>query len=474
MLCACATIFVKGVKGNECKAKSANPERISCLICHGRYLTTQQVKRHEVEVHLTKEEQIKFRSRKRALIPVFCGNTREEKSTDLTNTAECAITAEEYASQRKTRKFIKVSASDYECKAKSANPNRMSCLLCHGRYPTTKQVKAHEFHVHLTKEEQIKFSSRQRTLNRTSKNRLISNVTCGLITRADKSSRSIKLDAGEYQEKIASADPDRLSCILCGREYFTARQVRRHEIDVHLPREEQMKFRASVDWSKGLKRTKQMIPTHNVEDKEKVIEMKKVSLICEICGLATKSNKNLQVHMTTHTGEKNYLCSECGDCFAREHTLQSHELAIHKKERNHICQYCGKSFVFKYVKDNHEKKHFGGPKIPCHICGFTFSSNYNVKKHIQAVHENQRPYKCHLCDKSFKTIPARQYHVNTHKNPNGRKRGLNRDVDPMKAAAKRRLCGEIRVTANRVPLLTTVIDEIIDKSNNNDMENVNV
>lgn len=44
------------------------------------------------------------------------------------------------------------------------------------------------------------------------------------------------------------------------------------------------------------------------------------------------------------------------------------------------------------------------------------------------------------CDKSFKTSVARKYHFNTHGNPNGRKRGLNADVDPMKAAAKRRHC----------------------------------
>lgn len=106
------------------------------------------------------------------------------------------------------------------------------------------------------------------------------------------------------------------------------------------------------------------------------------------------------------------------------------------------------------MKNNHEKKHFGASSVTCDLCGFTFACKRGLKKHIEGVHENRRPYQCHLCEKSFKTVHARKYHLNTHGDPIGRKRGLNRDVDPIHAAAKRRHC--ITWKKNRVQQIKNV------------------
>lgn len=125
---------------------------------------------------------------------------------------------------------------------------------------------------------------------------------------------------------------------------------------------------------------------------------------------------------------------------SRQYTLKIHIAAVHAKRKDFKCQYCGKAFTVENVKNKHETKHLGLSSVKCDLCGFTFACKRGLKKHIAGVHENRRPYQCHLCDKSFKTTHARKYHVNTHGNPNGRQRGLNRDVDPIHAAAKRRHC----------------------------------
>ena len=52
----------------------------------------------------------------------------------------------------------------------------------------------------------------------------------------------------------------------------------------------------------------------------------------------------------------------------------------------------------------------------CPICGVTFSGmrGYGyLKTHILVVHEGKKPHQCHICKKSFGTIPNRNKHMRT-------------------------------------------------------------
>ena len=55
----------------------------------------------------------------------------------------------------------------------------------------------------------------------------------------------------------------------------------------------------------------------------------------------------------------------------------------------------------------------GTAHLMCSYCNYTSPKRYLLARHLKA-HSEERPHKCNICSRMFKTIPALQNHVNTH------------------------------------------------------------
>ncbi len=113
--------------------------------------------------------------------------------------------------------------------------------------------------------------------------------------------------------------------------------------------------------------------------------------------------------------KKTFFCTICEKSFSTNGNLKNHINTIH----NHIlpfkCPYplCKHSYSNQSRLSIHLRTHSGFKPYICPICKKSFNEKGNLKTHI-GFHSNERPYKCNYCDKSYKTNGHLKDHIETH------------------------------------------------------------
>lgn len=85
---------------------------------------------------------------------------------------------------------------------------------------------------------------------------------------------------------------------------------------------------------------------------------------------------NMLNHMAIHTNEYPFICSRCGKAFKQMNQLRNHQL----------CHKTGNEEVAAWA--SHQQ---------CSQCGNFFADSKCLKKHVQQVHNNFKPFICNIC-----------------------------------------------------------------------------
>lgn len=113
------------------------------------------------------------------------------------------------------------------------------------------------------------------------------------------------------------------------------------------------------------------------------VDSKQVRFACDVCGNMYKNKASAMNHLLTHTAKKTVRCARCDfSCYTKQ------QLAVHQTK--------------------HDKRFF------CDICHKRFAQKSQLDVHVNAVHYNQRPYSCVLCNKTFKTKGSHDAHMVVH------------------------------------------------------------
>ncbi|XP_032620576.1 hypermethylated in cancer 2 protein [Chelonoidis abingdonii] len=132
--------------------------------------------------------------------------------------------------------------------------------------------------------------------------------------------------------------------------------------------------------------------------------------VCIPCGKGFPSSEQLNAHVETHTEEDLYIKEE-GTYGGKEEAedLSNPNQPYAAESRPFKCSVCEKSYKDPATLRQHEKTHWLTRPFPCNICGKMFTQRGTMTRHMRS-HLGLKPFACEECGMRF----TRQYRLTEH------------------------------------------------------------
>ena len=135
---------------------------------------------------------------------------------------------------------------------------------------------------------------------------------------------------------------------------------------------------------------------------------------CHDCKKELSSENSFKLHMQRHTGERPFLCLKCNMGFSSFEDLRIHTMAHNSTDYKPFeCLQCNLKFRIKRTLKRHKKLHSIKEIYGCEACShYRPSSSEDLKIHILQRHSNEeRPFKCEECKKTFSIHASLMKHI---------------------------------------------------------------
>lgn len=137
--------------------------------------------------------------------------------------------------------------------------------------------------------------------------------------------------------------------------------------------------------------------------------------VCEICGAGFMSHQRLIQHKEIHS-PGGYPCRKCGKVYTTQSNLKYHIEKSHEgatKMRMLRCPHCPERFTEHFRKLKHLKEvHEITFTYECDVCNSKFSSRRALTTHTNKFH-TQKTF-CGICRKSFSCVTTLKKHMLAH------------------------------------------------------------
>ena len=123
---------------------------------------------------------------------------------------------------------------------------------------------------------------------------------------------------------------------------------------------------------------------------------------CESCKKVFSEKTRLLIHSRIHSGEKPYVCEDCGFSCAQKDNLRLHKQFKHPilgGQKKFVCLVCSASFLTKSNLSRHSISHTDLKQCVCETCGKAFKDPGALRQHTFSHSETDFP--CDKCDQRF-------------------------------------------------------------------------
>lgn len=169
-----------------------------------------------------------------------------------------------------------------------------------------------------------------------------------------------------------------------------------------------------IYWSRRSYR-RHMVLFHPSEAEK--LNFKAKTYACLMCDKIYFTSLLLKQHMQLHNNPDHFRCGMCRKSYTTQNNLKRHIDAIHNKLRPFICEVCGSSFSQRYSLRLHNEEVHGKEKAKyiCHDCGKTYGTKDKLKFHIKWAHQGYGKKECKLCNKIYLINNYKRHMRDVHK-----------------------------------------------------------
>ncbi|XP_061726186.1 zinc finger protein 300-like isoform X2 [Cydia pomonella] len=179
--------------------------------------------------------------------------------------------------------------------------------------------------------------------------------------------------------------------------------------------ENENKVQETTDNKVILEEVKKEVKKRRVKKTEMNGQKVKEEIECEYCHKILTSKLSIRNHYKIHTGF-DVICEHCGKKFITRRLLLMHCRAKHGYEKTDKCSYCDYRASNAEQVKIHERLHTGEKPYVCEQCGAGFHRKSSYLQHI-AIHLPEKTVQCTVCPARFKSVTLMRIHAARHRAP---------------------------------------------------------
>lgn len=110
---------------------------------------------------------------------------------------------------------------------------------------------------------------------------------------------------------------------------------------------------------------------------------------------------------------KVHMCNYCNYTSSKRYLLSRH-MKCHSEERPYKCSVCERGFKTWASLQNHANTHTGTKPHLCKYCESTFTTSGELVRHVRYKHTHEKPHKCTECDYASVELSKLKRHIRCH------------------------------------------------------------